>query len=74
VHWLSGGALVYGKPALPTLEGVDLLETLVPRGVDRERAKDLIAGQDDCEFKNHRYMIPKDHTKIYTTVNARNFQ
>jgi len=38
-------AVVYGKPALPTLEGLDLLETLVARGVDRERAKDLMAEQ-----------------------------
>lgn len=38
-------AIIGGKTALPTLEGVDLLETLVARGVDRDRAKDLLAAQ-----------------------------
>jgi len=38
-------AVVCGKSALPTLEGQDLLETLVARGVDRDSAEGLLAVQ-----------------------------
>ena len=38
-------AVVCGRQALPSLEGADLLETLVARGVDRGRAKDLLTEQ-----------------------------
>ena len=38
-------AVVCGKSALPTLEGQDLLETLVARGLDLDRARALLAVQ-----------------------------
>jgi hypothetical protein len=38
-------AVVCGKSALPALEGQDLLETLVARGLDRDRAQALLAEQ-----------------------------
>jgi len=38
-------AVVCGKSALPVLEGQDLLETLVARGVDRDVAEGLLAAQ-----------------------------
>jgi hypothetical protein len=37
--------VVCGKQALPSLTGEDLLETLVARGMDRDRAKDLLTEQ-----------------------------
>ena len=38
-------AVVCGKSALPALEGQDLLETLVARGLERDRAHALLAEQ-----------------------------
>ena len=38
-------AVVCGKSALSTLEGQDLLETLVARGLDRDRAQALLSAQ-----------------------------
>ena len=37
--------VVCGKQALPSLTGEDLVETLVARGMDRDRAKDLLTEQ-----------------------------
>lgn len=44
--------VVCGKQALPALEGNDLLETLVIRGVDRGQAKDLL--QDEAQKLHER--------------------